>query len=501
MDSIFKEILKSRVYDISARTPLEPAPQLGAALGNQVFLKREDLQPVFSFKIRGAYNKISHLSSSLQQKGVIAASAGNHAQGVALSAQSLGISATIVMPKTTPTIKVDAVRRLGASIILYGDNYSQAEAHCKKLAAKRGLSLVHPFDDPLVVAGQGSIGKEIYEDCPDVDYVFVPVGGGGLIAGVAAFLKEMDPCIKVIGVEPADSDAMSQSLSCGKVVELSSVGLFADGVAVKRVSDYTFSLAQKYVDHMITVSTDEISCAMSDIYRETRVILEPSGALSYAGLSKFVSCRKLTGKKMVAINSGANMNFQRLQFVAERAATGAGREALVAVCLPEKPGALKKLCQDVLNGKSITEFNYRKGARDKAYIFLGVGLLGPLCKGSLLEQLDEMGYPYQDLTENELAKVHLRHLVGGKSVGALRERVIRFAFPERSGALFEFLEKMVTRWNISLFHYRCHGGDIGRVLIGFEVPFGEEDGFSAFLAAARYPYVDETENEACDLFL
>lgn len=501
MDLIFKEILKARVYDVSNRTPLEVAPKLSQLLNNEIFLKREDLQPIFSFKIRGAYNKIAHLSPEEKARGVLCASAGNHGQGVAYSAKHLGIEAKVVMPKTTPQIKVDAVIRHGATPILEGDSYSDAYEFARQESERLGCVMIHPFDDPLVIAGQGTIGKEIFEDQPDIDAIFIPIGGGGLIAGVANYLKVMNPHIRIVGVEPKDSNAMLQSVKASKIVNLSNVGIFADGVAVKRVGDHTFHEVQKHVDDIITVETDEICSAIQDIYEETRCIMEPAGALALAGLKQLVQTEKLSGQRLVAINSGANMNFQRLQFVAERALTGAKKEALFAIKLHEKPGTLKTLCHEILGHKGITEFNYRKGGQDEAFIFVGVAVSNQEDHAKFCSGLKEAGFWFEDLTHNELSKVHIRHMVGGRAHHIDHEKLISFQFPERPNALSEFLSLLCGRWNISLFHYRSHGSDFGKVLMGFEVEEGQESEFMKFVDSTGFPYHDESTNPAYQLFL
>ena len=505
MDSLFLNILKAPVYGLAKRTPLEFAPLLSSRLSQKVYLKREDLQSVRSFKIRGAYNKICQLEPTALERGVIAASAGNHAQGVSSAAKVLGVKATIVMPQTTPSIKVEAVKSLGAEVILVGDHYSEAASYCAELSQKTGATLIHPFDDDLVIAGQGTIGKEIFEDCPDVTHVFVPIGGGGLAAGVSAYLKQVNPNIKVIGVQPKDSDAMYQSLKEGRRVEIENVGLFADGVAVKKVGKRNFELVRKYVDQIVRVDTDDIAAALCDLYKENRTILEPAGALGLAGLVRYCNEQgfdeDVDGARMVAINSGANMNFQRLQFVAERALTGSLSEALYAVRLEDRPGTLKSLCRTALKGKSLTEFNFRKSGHGYGQIFLGVGIDGLSDKDSFERTLLEHSYQFTDLTYNELAKVHLRHLMGGRYLEGGGEKIIQFAFPERQGAIAEFLDLMSSNWNISLFHYRSHGSDFGRVLIGFEVPSDEGQDFQGFLEKVGFSYTDESENPAYSLFL
>ncbi|MDO8643761.1 MAG: threonine ammonia-lyase, biosynthetic [bacterium] len=491
----------SRVYDVARRTPLDLAKNLSRQLGNTIYLKREDLQPVFSFKIRGAYNKMVHLNSSQRKKGVVCASAGNHAQGVALSAQKLKIPATIVMPTTTPEIKIRAVRQYGVEVVVTGDSYDDAAHFAQQLARKKGKIFIHPFDDPLVIAGQGTIGHEILEKCPEVDFIFVPVGGGGLIAGVAAFIKAKRPGTKIIGVEPADSDAMARSVKAKRRVTLKEVGLFADGVAVKKVGKLSFDLTRRFVDGFITVSTDEICSAMKNIYEDTRTIVEPTGALAVAGLKKFIHQHPCQGKKIVAINSGANMMFERLQFVSERTLTGEKKEALFAITMDEKSGALKVFCKKVLGRKSITEFNYRLMDRQQAHLFVGVGTNHPEDKKHFCHLLKKLNYQYTDLTDNELAKLHVRHMVGGRCSAVKDEVLYRFEFPERPGALINFLDKMVGNWNISLFHYRSHGSDSGRVLVGFEIPKKDSKRFQKFLRILNYPYTEETDNPAYKLFL
>jgi len=495
-------ILTSKVYEAAIETPLEETSVLSAQLHNRILLKREDLQPVFSFKIRGAYNKIAHLNAAEKDNGVIAASAGNHAQGVAFSALKLGLKALIVMPATTPEIKVSAVKALKAEVVLHGDSYSEAAAHCTKLATLNGMTYIHPFDDELVIAGQGTVADEIMrQSAGKIDAVFVPVGGGGLIAGMASYLKALAPQIKIIGVEPNDSDAMYRSLKAGYPVELDSVGIFADGVAVKKVGQFTFDLCQKYVDEIIRVSTDEICGAIKSVYQATRSIVEPAGALGMAGINQYVRERKPQGETLVAINSGANMNFERLRYIAERTLTGEQRESLFAVTIPEKPGALRHLCSEVLEETNITEFSYRLSTREEAHIFVGVSLGGSVARAAFTELLKVQGYASTDLTDNELAKTHLRYMIGGRSPEALREKLYRFWFPERPGALTRFLADMGANWNISLFQYRTIGGDFGRVLIGLEIPAEDEAKFTHFLKALGYRYEDATSDPAYHLFL
>ncbi len=502
MQKMLKQILTSKVYEAAVETPLDEAPVLSAALGNRVLLKREDLQPVFSFKLRGAYNKIAHLSAEERAQGVIAASAGNHAQGVAFSARQLGIRAVIVMPRTTPQIKVEAVRGMGGEVILHGDSYSEAQDHCNRLIDETGMTFIHPFDDELVIAGQGTVADELLrQTAGDLNAVFVPVGGGGLISGVAAYLKALCPEVRVIGVEPVDSDAMYQSLQAGRRIRLESVGIFADGVAVLEVGKETFNLCRKYVDEIVRVNTDEVCSAIKSIYQSTRSIVEPAGALGMAGLKKYVRDRKIQGQTLVAISSGANMNFERLRYVAERTQIGEKQEALFAVTIPEQPGALKRFCAEIGEEINITEFNYRLSGRECAHIFVGLAIRGDQERREFGLKLAGKGFENVDLTDNELAKTHIRYMVGGRSGVARREVLYRFWFPERPGALVRFLGAMGENWNISVFHYRLQGGDYGRVLIGLEIPDGEEQRFRTFLDHLGYRYVEESENPAYSLFL
>ena len=503
-DSYLERILKARVYDVANETPLELAPRLSRRIGSKVLLKREDMQPVFSFKLRGAYNKIAHLSESVAKRGVICASAGNHAQGVALSAKRRGIPAVIVMPRTTPSIKVQAVIDLGGEVVLHGDDYDQAYEKAMTLTQERSLTFIHPFDDPDVIAGQGTIGMEILRQHPgdQIDAMFIAVGGGGLIAGVAAYVKQLFPRIRIIGVEPEDADAMYRSLKENKRVTLDRVGIFADGVAVRKVGEETFRMAQQFVDEVILVNTDEICAAIQDIFEDTRTVVEPAGALSVAGIKKYLAREGLKDKTVVGINCGANMNFDRLRHVAERADIGAQREALFAVEIPEQPGSFLKFCE-TLGQRNITEFNYRYNAtRERANIFVGVGLNeGRKERQQILQMLKEAGYNIVDMTDNEMAKLHVRFMVGGHAVGASSERLLRFEFPERPGALLKFLKAIGTQWNISLFHYRNHGSDYGRVLAGVQVPADQHDDLLLHLKELKYPYVDETANPAYKLFL
>jgi len=502
-----KKILNARVYDVAVETPLELASNLFARCGNRILLKREDMQPVFSFKLRGAYNKIAHLTPAQRKRGVICASAGNHAQGVALSAKKLGIRAVIVMPTTTPQIKIDAVKNRGGAvvqIVLAGDSYDAAYAHALTLEKKHKLTFVHPFDDPDVIAGQGTIGMEILRQHADpIEAVFCAIGGGGLIAGVAAYIKQLRPEIKIIGVETIDANAMARSLAAGKRVKLDTVGLFADGTAVKYVGEETFRLCQQYIDDIVLVDTDAISAAIKDVFEDTRSILEPSGALAIAGAKAWAAKHRVKGKTLVAVASGANMNFDRLRFVAERAEVGEQREALLAVTLPEKPGSYKKFVT-LLGARNITEFNYRFHSSGEAHVFVGMQVANRKEASSLVAQLKKHGYPTLDLTDDEMAKLHIRHLVGGhapKGDGKVHELLYRFEFPERPGALMNFLNKMSADWNISLFHYRNHGADTGRVLVGMQVPPQDMQVFAAFLKNLGYQFVDESKNPAYRLFL
>ncbi|MDQ3026256.1 MAG: threonine ammonia-lyase, biosynthetic [Pseudomonadota bacterium] len=500
-DGYLEKILTAKVYDVAIESPLEVAPALSRRLGNQVLLKREDKQPVFSFKLRGAYNKMAHLTTAQLARGVICASAGNHAQGVALAAQRLGARALIVMPVTTPRIKVAAVAARGAKVLLHGDSYHEASLHAKSLARKQRLTFVHPYDDPLVIAGQGTIGLEILRQHPQfIDAIFVPVGGGGLIAGIAAYVKRISPRTRIVGVEPVDSNAMQASLKAGRRVTLKHVNIFADGVAVKQVGRETFRLARDLVDEMVLVDTDEICAAIKDIFEETRTVVEPAGALGVAGLKRWVERRRTKGRSLVAIACGANMNFDRLRFVAERAELGEHREAVLAVTIPERPGSFRALCA-LLGKRSVTEFNYRYSPGGEAHVFLGVTVSGREETHRLVAQLERRGMGAADLSDNELAKMHVRHLVGGRVGEVGGEMLYRFEFPERPGALMNFLNGMGSGWNITLFHYRNHGADVGRVLVGLQVPARERGAFRRFLKALGYEYADESRNPAYRLFL
>jgi threonine dehydratase len=496
-----EKINQAQVYDVALKTPLDLQPNLSRRIDNRVLLKREDMQPVFSFKLRGAYNKMASLSPEALARGVITASAGNHAQGVALSAQKLGCRAVIVMPTTTPLIKINAVKNRGGEVVLFGDSYSDAYVHALELEKTQGLTFVHPYDDPYVIAGQGTIAKEILDAHPEpIEAIFCCVGGGGLIGGVAAYVKAIRPEIKIIGVEATDAEAMSESLKKGERVMLDQVGLFADGAAVKQVGEHTFALCQQYVDEMIVVNNDAICAAIKDVFEDTRSILEPAGALATAGLKEYAKRHNLHGKTLIGIASGANMNFDRLRFVAERAEIGEKREAILAVTIPEKPGSFKAFCR-LLGNRSITEFNYRYSDPKQAHIFVGIAVQNPSEAKSLINALQQRGLPATDLTDNEVAKLHLRHLVGGHAPQAEHECVYRFEFPEKPGALMNFLDTMGHDWNISLFHYRNHGADFGRVLVGIQVPPAEKAAFEAFLTKLNYPYWDESNNPAYQLFL
>ncbi len=502
MQKLLKQILTSKVYEAAIETPLEESAVLSQALNNRILLKREDLQPVFSFKLRGAYNRIVNLTLEERGRGVITASAGNHAQGVAFSGHKLGIKTTIVMPVTTPAIKISAVKSYGATVVLYGDNYSEAAEHCALLVAQSGMIFIPPFDDELVIAGQGTVANELLrQSAGNMDAVFIPVGGGGLLAGMAVFLKALCPDVKVIGVEPVDSDAMAQSLDAGRRVKLDSVGIFADGVAVREVGKLTFELCRHHVDEIIRVDIDEICSSIKSVYQATRSIVEPAGALALAGLKKYVREREIKGQTLVAINSGANMNFDRLRYVAERTLSGEKQEALFAVTIPEEPGALFRFCREVVGERNITEFNYRLSGRESAYIFVGIAVDGDEQRQLFSEQLDSHGFVNVDLTDNELAKTHVRYMVGGRSTDACSERLFRFWFPERPGATARFLAAMGADWNISLFHYRTQGGDFGRVLVGLEIPPGQEPQLQSFLDNLGYRYVEESDNQAYQLFL
>lgn len=502
LQKLFKEILTSRVYEAAIETTLDKAEALSLSTGNTILLKREDQQPVFSFKLRGAYNKLAHLSHAEKQKGVITASAGNHAQGVAFAARKLGIKALIVMPATTPAIKIEAVERMGGNVRLHGNNYSEAAEYTAKLTRETGMINVHPFDDELVIAGQGTIADELLRQNPgQLDAIFVPVGGGGLIAGIALYIKTLRPEVEIIGVEPLDSCAMHNSLKEGERISLDTVGIFADGVAVRQVGEKTYNICRKYVDRIITVTTDELCSGMKAIYQATRSIVEPAGGLGMTGLIKYIKETKCKDKVLIAINSGANMNFERLRYVAERTVIGEHQEALFAVKIPEKPGSLKTFCMELVGERNITEFNYRLASRRSAHIFVGISVRNSDERQGFAQQLTSAGYENQDITDNDLAKTHVRYMVGGKSDAVQNERLFRFWFPETPGALTRFLEATKGNHNISLFHYRAQGGDFGRVLIGLECPEGIDSDLEEKLNSLGYRYKEETDNPAYKIFL
>ena len=495
-------IRDATVYDVAVRSPLELASNLSARVGNTILMKREDLQPVFSFKLRGAYNKIAGLSSDEIGAGVICSSAGNHAQGVALAARKRGVRAVVVMPITTPSIKTEAVRALGGEVVLHGDAYDDAYAHARALEESEGLVFIHPFDDPAVIAGQGTIGVEILEQADsEIDAVFVPIGGGGLAAGIATYIKQVQPQTRIVGVEPEDSAGMRDSLAAGEPVTLDHVGIFADGVAVRRVGDETFRLCREFVDEIVTVDTDECCAAIRDIFEDTRSIVEPAGGLAIAGAKKFIAMNGCTDQTFITINCGANVNFDRLRHIAERAAVGDHTEMLLAAEIPEQPGSFRRFCES-LGRRGVTEFNYRYADDEKAHIFVGVQLTdGDAERKRILDALVDGGFPVVDLTDNEMAKLHVRHMVGGRSANVQNERLFRFEFPERPGALLDFLNAVGTDWNISLFHYRNHGSDHGRVLAGIDVPEDETGELEEHLAQLGYPHWEESGNPAYTMFL
>ena len=496
-----RQILRSPVYEVANVTPLQTMPRLSARIGNQVQIKREDRQPVHSFKLRGAYNMVSHLTEAQKAAGVIAASAGNHAQGMALSGTKLGIKTTIVMPRTTPDIKVEAVRGFGGEVLLHGSNFDEAKAEAERLSKEQGYTFVPPFDHPLVIAGQGTIGMEMLQQNGHLDYIFVPVGGGGLAAGVAVLVKQLMPEIQVIAVEPEDSACLKAALDAGKPVVLDQVSMFADGVAVKRIGDETFRLCQQYIDGHVTVSSDEICAAVKDIFEDTRAIAEPSGALALAGLKKFAEQQQLKGKQLGTVLSGANTNFHGLRYVSERCELGEKREGLLAVTIPERKGAFFDFCQ-IIGNRAVTEFNYRYNDDQLANIFVGVRLVGgPDELKSIIDELRQSGYPVQDLSDDEMAKLHIRYMIGGRPSKPLTERLYSFEFPEYPGALLKFLSMLGTHWNISLFNYRNHGADYGRVLCGFELDTPDLVRFSEHLVELGYRYKDETDNPAYRFFL
>ena len=501
-----KKILTARVYDVAVETPLELAPALSLRTGNQIYYKREDMQSVFSFKLRGAYNKMAHLPPAQLKRGVICASAGNHAQGVALSAARLGCRAVIVMPTTTPPVKIDAVKARGGEVVLFGDSYSDAYAHALTLEKKLKLTFVHPFDDPDVIAGQGTIGMEILRQHPGpIHAIFVAIGGGGLISGVAAYVKAVRPEIKIIGVQTTDSDAMARSVKAGRRVALTDVGLFSDGTAVKIVGEETFRLTKALVDEILVVDTDSVCAAIKDVFQDTRSILEPAGALAIAGAKAYVeraakSKKPLKHQTLITIACGANMNFDRLRFVAERADIGEAREAVFAVTIPEERGSFRRFCE-LIGPRNVTEFNYRISDKSQAHVFVGLQIANRDESAKIATHFNKQGFKTLDLTSDELAKLHIRHLVGGKSALAQNELLYRFEFPERPGALMRFLDSMAPNWNISLFHYRNQGGDVGRILVGLQVPKKEMAAFRQFLATLGYRFQDESANPVYQLFL
>lgn len=500
-EQYLQRMRSTAVYNVAKRTPLNLAEVLSARFNNQIWIKREDLQPVHSFKLRGAYSAMSRLSTDQLANGVVAASAGNHAQGVALAAQKLGSHATIVVPKTTPTLKQDAIKSFGAKLILHGDTYDDSYTYAIQESRTRKLTFIHPYDDPEVIAGQGTIGLELHEQLPpDCTHVFVAVGGGGLISGVALALKQLRPEIKIIGVEPKDSNAMTLSIKIGERVKLDRVGLFADGVAVKQVGIETFRICQEWVDDWITVSNDQICAAIKDIFEDQRAILEPAGALSLAGMKAYINKHKFTNQSMAMIACGANINFDRLRHIAERAALGENSEAIFAIKIPERPGSFLTLC-NLLGGRSVTEFNYRMQNRQEATVFAGIQTKDPFESMEIWSLLKDSGFESWDLSENELAKTHIRHMIGGPSLDAIDERIFHFDFPERPGALLEFLSSMSGGWNISLFHYRNHGSDMGRVLVGIQVPPDSAEKFDKFLEKIGFTFTEVSGDPSIRLFL
>lgn len=500
-ESYVKKILDARIYDVARETPLDEAPLISERIINNVLIKREDLQPVFSFKIRGAYNKLRLLSEVERERGVIAASAGNHAQGLALGAKALGIKATIVMPKTTPAIKVDAVKRRGAKVILHGDAYDDAAAHANKLVEEQGLTYIHPFDDPDVIAGQGTVAMEILRQHPGhIDAVFIPVGGGGLCAGMAAYIKYVRPEIKIFAVEPEDAACLKLAMEKKRRAILPEVGIFADGVAVAQIGKETYRVLKDTVDGVITATADEMCAAIKDIFEDTRSIAEPAGALSLAGLKKYVAEQGWQDKTVIAIASGANTNFDRLRYISERTEIGEKREAMLTVTLPEKPGAFRKLSR-AIGKRGITEFNYRYATEAQAHVLVGVQVTGDEGRHELVNDLREKGYAVTDMTDNEITKLHIRHMVGGHAPQVEDERIFSFEFPERPGAMDKFLGKIANRWNISLFHYRNHGAAYGRVLVGMQIPKSESKELKAMMDSLEYRYQEETESEAYRHFL
>lgn len=503
LNDYLRKILTSRVYDVAIESPLHIAPFLSERLGNQIWVKREDEQPVYSFKIRGAYNKVAHLTEQEKERGVVAASAGNHAQGLALSAKKLGIKAVIVMPRTTPDIKVRSVKARGARVVLHGDNFDEAYAHSQKLVEEKGMTYIHPYDDPEVIAGQGTIAMEILRQMQEpVDAVFIPVGGGGLVAGMAAYIKALRPEIRVIGVESTESASLAAAKAAGHLVTLPQVGIFADGVAVARIGDNTWAIAKDHVDEVITCTPDEICAAIKDIFDDTRAVCEPAGALAVAGVKKYVEREGCAGQNLVTVLSGANVNFDRLRYISEVAEIGEGREIILAVTIPEHPGSFQKFCS-LLGKRPITEFNYRYADDKQAQIYVGVKVgAEPGARQELVRELQAEGYPVLDISDNDMAKYHIRHMVGGHAPGSVTdERVYRFEFPERPGALLNFLKTLGKRFNISLFHYRNHGAASGRVLVGLQVPADKQSELHGYLDDLGYGYWDESDNTAYQLFL
>lgn len=500
-ESYVKRVLNARIYDLAIETPLDHAALLSARTGNKVLLKREDLQPVFSFKLRGAYNKLQQLTDEERSRGVICASAGNHAQGVALGAQHLGIKATIVMPRTTPAIKVDAVRARGGKVVLHGDSFDEAATHARKLVDEKNLTFIHPFDDPDVIAGQGTLAMEALRQYPGkIDAIFLPVGGGGLAAGVAAYIKYVRPEIRIIAVECDESACLTEAMKKKKRVVLPQVGIFADGIAVAQIGEETFRILRKTVDECITVSTDEICAAIKDVFEDTRSTAEPAGATAIAGMKKYIAQHGIKGQTFLSVVSGANINFDRLRYISERTELGEQREAILAVTLPERPGAYKEFCR-AIGKRNITEFNYRYADSAKARVFVGVQVAaGGTDRAELVSELISQGYDVVDLTENELATLHIRHLVGGHAP-VTDEVLYRFEFPERPGALYTFLNTLAGRFNISLFHYRNHGSASARVLVGMQVAKADYPALKAFLNDLNYPCWEETHNPAYQLFL
>ncbi len=500
LEHYVKKILTAKVYGAAVETPLEKAPTISKRMDNNILIKREDLQPVFSFKLRGAYNKMAHLTEEEKAKGVVAASAGNHAQGLAESARLMSVKATIVMPKTTPDIKVASVRARGGKVVLHGDTFDEAFEHSQKLVEEKGLVYIHPYDDPEIIAGQGTIAREILHQESDIDAMFIPVGGGGLIAGIAAYVKYLSPTTKVYGVEFEESACLAAAKEAGDRVVLSQVGIFADGVAVAQIGKHTWEVCKDHVDDVITVTADEICAAIKDIFDDTRSIAEPAGAVGLAGLKKYIEEHQVTGKKLVTTCSGANMNFDRLRYVAERAEIGEKREAILAVTIPERPGAYQKFL-NVIGKRMVTEFNYRYDDPQKAQIFVGLKISSSSERQEIVNALTEKNYPVTDLTDNDMAKSHVRHMVGGRGHGVENEKIFRFEFPERPGALLNFLKVVGDRWNISMFHYRNHGAAYGRVLAGLQVPDVDKPELQEFLKTLGYPYWEENDNPVYDLFL